>query len=556
MYNLLLVDDEEIILLGLYDLFTNLPDIELDVYKAYSAYEALSVMEKVRIDILITDIQMPDMDGIEFVKKAMDYWPKCKVIFLTGHKNEEYLMAAIRYRVVDFVLKYENDSVLIRSLNKAINLLDEDNLRTEETEVDNHRESIYLREKLRLFYNDLCAGTFNTDIYNQQDLDELGIPLDITHPVLLICAGYLKTNQSPHNSVQNMALLDDCFIIHDQFSHFVRSKANFTFTIRDEESLVWLLQPLGQREEERSYNLLNTFLKGTLESVQECCEKFYIEVTFSIYSTPLDFSEIPESYAKLRQMIMQCQGIGKGLVLSEKTFDGENTELQYVFNEFYSQINGYKTNVLKLIIYLERGYQDEYFEVFHNLTCKLQDSISMNFLPALELYYAIAVELLRFINLNNIIEHIVYKVPVGRLLRAWDFGTWNEAIQYLINVSHRIFEIRAESGKQITTNIVATVKLYIQNNLAKDLSLITLSEKVKVNPQYLSRQFKKSEGRNLSRYITEVKINKAKELLAHNSVKIFEIAQMLGFESNSYFAKFFRRETGLSPLDYRNNKTA
>ncbi len=84
MYRLLIVDDEEIITDSLYDVFCSLLPDELDVCKAYSGTEAIEWMSRTRIDIVLTDISMPGLNGLELIERIQGYWPRCKVIFFNG----------------------------------------------------------------------------------------------------------------------------------------------------------------------------------------------------------------------------------------------------------------------------------------------------------------------------------------------------------------------------------------------------------------------------------------------------------------------------------------
>ena len=105
MYNLLIVDDEPYVSEGLGILFREeMPDI-LDVYCAYSGYEAIKWLEKIRIDIVLLDIKMPDINGIELQKIIMKKSPYCKVIFLTAYDNFNYIRSALQNSAVNFLLK-------------------------------------------------------------------------------------------------------------------------------------------------------------------------------------------------------------------------------------------------------------------------------------------------------------------------------------------------------------------------------------------------------------------------------------------------------------------
>ena len=96
MHSLLVVDDEPLITDGICDLFVNNKTLELDVYAAYSGTEALRWMEKTKIDIVVTDISMPGMSGLEVQSRIRQLWPSCKVIILTGYDEFNYIRSAMR----------------------------------------------------------------------------------------------------------------------------------------------------------------------------------------------------------------------------------------------------------------------------------------------------------------------------------------------------------------------------------------------------------------------------------------------------------------------------
>ncbi len=107
MYRLLIVDDEPVITNGLVQLFEENPEFELDVLKAYSAKEALAIAKKMKLDILVSDIRMPQKSGLQLVDELMYYWPMCRIIFLTGYSEFEYVQEALRKNVDNYILKTE-----------------------------------------------------------------------------------------------------------------------------------------------------------------------------------------------------------------------------------------------------------------------------------------------------------------------------------------------------------------------------------------------------------------------------------------------------------------
>lgn len=120
MFRLLIVDDEELIVNGLYDIFSNLVDLDLDIYKAYSGEEAIDWLNRTRIDIVLSDIRMPEIDGMQLLGEIKQNWPQYKVIFLTGYNEFEYIYEAIQYSNSSYILKNEDPEKVISAVKKSI----------------------------------------------------------------------------------------------------------------------------------------------------------------------------------------------------------------------------------------------------------------------------------------------------------------------------------------------------------------------------------------------------------------------------------------------------
>ena len=105
MHRLLIVDDEPIIVNSIYQILQQATYLELEMYRAYNAFEALELLQRTRVDLVISDIRMPGMDGIEMQGQIISQWPMCKIIFLTGYNEFDYMQRAIRNGgIVDYLL--------------------------------------------------------------------------------------------------------------------------------------------------------------------------------------------------------------------------------------------------------------------------------------------------------------------------------------------------------------------------------------------------------------------------------------------------------------------
>ncbi len=189
MYNLLVVDDELIIARYVAQLFKNLESLDnwlLDVKSATSAFEALDILQKEHVDIVLADVNMPAMSGIALLEQIKDRWPHVKVILMSGYDEFKYVQAAIRNKGVDYVLKSEGEEQLIISVKKAIEELEQE-LRSENI-VKKAAESLkmanaILREKAII---DILEGEKYDPGSLERYFSEIDMPLKASEPVFMI----------------------------------------------------------------------------------------------------------------------------------------------------------------------------------------------------------------------------------------------------------------------------------------------------------------------------------------------------------------------------------
>ena len=121
-YNLLIVDDEPLILESLYHMLVKRYGRKFLIYQAASADEALEQFKSIRVDLLMTDIRMPGMDGLSLVRIVEKEWPDCLTVFLTGHSEFEYARQAVSGRTIGYVLKLDGDRAIEEIIDKAYDL--------------------------------------------------------------------------------------------------------------------------------------------------------------------------------------------------------------------------------------------------------------------------------------------------------------------------------------------------------------------------------------------------------------------------------------------------
>lgn len=545
MYRLLIVDDEPDILDWLYELFSGIEELDLDIYKAYSATSALEQMSKMRIDIVLTDIHMPRMDGIQLMEKIRQQWPLCKIIFLTGYDEFEYAYQAIHNDVSGYILKNEDDTEIIAIVEKTVRQIEaEMKIKELVTQVQMQIKEFLPVVQREYLLQVLCSR--QTDAEQMQNrLKELSIPFDAHDPVLLLLARFdeININQSIMSVNQLICSLE--VLCHKFLSPAVTS---FGITLENQD-VVFILNP--GKIEQKNLNKLIIFIRDTLETIQTAVrENIDKKVSFVLGTAMKPLFSASEECLNLRKILDYQHAFGDEMLITDQNFEKMYQRKASSHNENMHKYDSRK-EVSLLETYLERGKNQEFFSLMTDLTKPLLSEKSIHDTFALKAYFDISMMFLDYINRFDLVRKIPFHIGIRGLTSIEEHSSWDAAVNYLYKIGNIIFTIRNEEQDTGAVDIVSKIKDYIGDHLSEDLSLARLSEVVYFNPSYLSRFFKNTTGINLIDYITEAKMQMAKELLEDQSIKIHEIASMIGIESAAYFARFFKKNTGMTPQEYR-----
>lgn len=551
MYRLLIIDDEPYIVNWVYELFGQHQELELDIYKAYSASEALGLLSRAKIDIVLTDIKMPGMNGLELLSEIQQSWPLCKVIFLTAYDEFEYAHIANKGGVT-YLLKTENDDEIIKAIEKAVNEIDniikqEEIIRNAKMQMDKtlpimQRE--YLRERLK--------GGDDSPI-TQNQLDELDINLDAGDDLLLLIGridDWYLTKQVNDRSRQSA-------IIQTIAQSFFSPVLQYTSLQLDNSILVWLIQPqknAGDRiDASAGWDKTIVYVKGTLDSIQDQCKKSLgISSSFVMDSKPCPWQALAQGFSSL-MMMMSYRGANSGGMILTKVREPDDNNGQQEQYEFYlRQIASWMDKLNILEAYLENGQREEFYGLFNEIKERLAPIIKTHSNLGIEVYFSIS---LRFLTYINRYEYLLEKLTIhSELIRLMNISAtipYDEAFENFDKIADMIFLYQKDDSEKKDNILVFKLHDYIRSNLDKDVSLVKLAELVYLNPAYLSRIYKNITGFNLSAYINNTRMHKAKSMLKERNAKVYEIASAVGFESVAYFIRSFKKSTGMTPQEYR-----
>jgi two-component system response regulator YesN len=533
MYRLLIVDDEEIITDALYETFARYMPERLDVCKAYSASEALVWMERSRIDIVLTDIRMPGMNGLELTEQVQAYWPYCRVIFLTGYSDFNYAYQAFQMPNVRYLLKTEGyDKIMavvedvmeeIRKSHHMHDLLEKTNEITSKLEQLQQEE--YLRSLLQN-YNTHMSATVEL----QKELNRWDLGLQASSPVYVVLGRMNYKDKQERAPIQTSARLIVSSLMEEHIVHV---------SVPDHYGdMVWIIQP--KQAEADSGSSFVRYLEGTLELVQEACmTSLGISVAFAMGGKSCHWGEIPRQYERLRQLYWMK--IGDGISMVVRDYE------DIIPNQGQRELTRVSNRIEVMSGYLETGRIQQFYEVFEELTNELvQQDVTLE--RAMETYYNLALSLYSTINRWGLHQDIPDQ---RRLLHLNEYMCMKDAVQFLYQAADQLVRFKSSNEQERANAVIHSLSTYISEHLEEDLSLVRLAELYHFNPSYLSRFFKQEMGINLSEFIDELRIRRAKELLRNADLMVREVALQVGYEAAHSFTRFFKKVTGMTPQEFR-----
>lgn len=542
MYKLLVVDDEPYIADFIAELFKRQTQLELEVLKAYSGSGAIKILNERKVDLVLADIKMPEINGLQLLDIILENWPRCRVIFLSGYREFDYVYTAVKKGCVRYLLKTEEDEAIVKTVEEVIQEIEESMNDADILDKANAQIRIALPLLQKEFLEDWLYEVDSMKELTQNRLEELNIPLYLNRDMMMVVGRFdgIFAGKSVAEKDRLYYSLEQ--IVEDNVAdRFLEIHVSFK-----REIYVYLIQIKEEAKAKMDSQQMQVLLLGTFEYIQCACKKSLgMTISFAISSVAFTYEEAGKQFMQLKKLLTTRIGFEKEMIISDRSLNAtsyDKTDLIQI--KLINQIKEMENH-------LETGQAEAFFNQFEQITKHLSKLDNPNDYGGVEIYYSIANLLLRFINKWKIADELCSKINLYQLMRIDEHESWGDAVDYLDNLIHFIFEIRQNGAKQQAMDVVISLQQYIRANLDKDLSLSLLADKVHLNASYLSRLFKKVSDKNLSEYLNEQRAEKAKELLKNTNLMINEISVKVGYESQQSFNRFFRNITGMSPQEYR-----
>ncbi|MDG0790293.1 response regulator [Cohnella ginsengisoli] len=547
MYRMLIVDDLTVIVDGLMSLFGKQRDLELELYEAYSACEAIDILREVKIDIVLSDIKMPGMEGIELLREIRLYWPDCKVIFLSSFDDFNYVKGAISGGGFDYILKTEPDVNIVNAVRKAVaELNDEYEARKRLHQANLQKKQAVPVLRQQFFRMHLQDEVVHNAARLRDSFEEMEIELAADLPMLLLI-GRVDSWEGKSQVSERRLLL---YALQNIAEEHLRVSAQLVSFAADESNVVWLIQPKEEMPKESEvWEKLWSFVYGTLESIRKIVgDLLKIPVSFLLGHTPVRWDKISTAYDALRTLFLSEWGTGRGVILTDR-FVPDPSRMSV--DSTKSRLQSQKMKKMSLLgHYLETGARQDFERVFQEIVEGVKEEQRSGFLK-LEMFHGLAAIFLAYLNHYPPNREIVASIVLDKLSHADPNSSWDDIVSYYSKLSELMFEHHTESDVRNELDVVSEINDFIEKHLSEDLSLTRIGRHVHLNPAYMSRIYKQSTGYGLSEYINMIRLEKAKDLLKHSVLKIYEISSMVGYDSRLSFIRFFKTNMGVTPQEFR-----
>ncbi|MCC3375406.1 response regulator [Cohnella sp. REN36] len=537
MYKVIVVDDEAVVREGL-KMTIRWEEHGFELAGDYAnGREAWDAIERRKPDLVISDISMPYMDGLELAELVATQFPYIKMIILTGYDQFEYAQQAIRLRVSDFILKPITAREIRELLDKVRREMDEEARRLEDLSRLQHQ----LHQSLPLLKERFLERLVALEL-GKPEIDErfayFGLPpLAPSCLVMVADIDDFGERDAHFGDAHDAEFLR--FAAFNIFEETVQGRSDVLLFRTREERMVAILS--GRTEESDLYD--QAF--AIAEEVRHLVEKFLkFTVTIGVGRPCVSAEQLPLSYRGALSALDYRFLLGKNRVLSV-------ADLEAVPPAPRPQPDAERL----LAAAVKTGTATEAYAQIERLVAELKAS----WMPVGPCFLQVQRVVLLLVNAMQEMG-IAGGAEDGLEPQLWltdvyRFKTLDEIEFWLKQVVGAMMEAAQANRNHYTLQQIVRAKAYIEANYGNEkLSLQELCRHVLMSTSYFSLVFKQQTGETFVEFLTRVRIEKAKELLLGTALKFYEIAEKVGYGDPNYFSILFKKHTGCTPRDFRDRQ--
>lgn len=533
MYKVLVVDDFYVDRHNISDIIRSFTSIDLEIVgECENGKEAIEMIGNLKPDIVISDIEMPLMNGLELAKCIRMNYPDIKIVFCSLYNEFSYVREALYLENYGYVLKPINPSELEECLKKVCGVFT-NNLHT--NFIANKQRCMLLESKtvmVESFLKTLVFGLNPNDSNIWDKIEYLGIDLSKGTYILSLIEIDDFNNITYNYSIEQIQIFS--LRVFEKIKAIIGLDSNAVLLKVDEIRILIIFSYNDSciiDDCSKHANIISTSIINEFNNTD-------ISLSLAISGSIGNVCLLKELFEQCRYLLKYKYSLGKGRIISVKDIP-ENIECVDIdFNAIQKEIR----------FLLNSGDGKQINEYIQKLYCEVLANTGEAYLKNICFYIIISAQNVLSesnINFQEIFDH---ENIWEKLLK---FETIEDAKDWIICILTLISEHISKNAGKRNMKIVEEVKLFIEKCDVKNLSLEIIADHLHYSPNYINILFKKATGETIFDYTNKFKIENAKELLKVPGLKLYEIAEKLGYSHSVYFNNVFRKYTGLSPKDYR-----
>ena len=517
MYNILTCDDEQIAIDSLQFIFKKNFEGEINLFSASSGPDALQIVNREKIDIIFMDINMPGMTGLETISCIMNLKPETVIIVISAFDKFQFAQEAMNLGAFKYITKPVNRNIVIQTARAAMNLVDEK------------------------------RGKLSDNLEIQKKLDTVS-PMVESDFIYSVVFNQKNEDLSPYLEYFGIQEMKYCFTCIEVPSLEKNSQPDTYFKIR-------------KIVNEHASCIMGSFMVNR------------IVLFFSFPKTGTSSAEINETLGDIFTIL--SMNISRGIRAGVSRIFEELAELSDCYNEALSTLNQtpsdggflFFTDNNENKISPAAVSQEEISALSERLLNRLRigDGAGVQYLAGsyTDSLFAVGTPLdkIRFSVLEIIINAKNYAKEAAPNFddSAFDnsFSTLSSStspdeIQNYLKTMLGICASAIQSGKSRKENpVIKKAYAYINLHISENFSLEDVAESVGVSHFYLSKLFREETNETFINYLTDQRLDKAKQLLQETDLSVKEITSSCGYNDQNYFSKLFKNKFGVSPTDFR-----
>lgn len=529
MYKMIVVDDEKIIRDTLINTFNWDEFGIVEIFEASDGEDALAIIKQKKPDIVLTDIKMPVIDGLQLSSLIKEQFENTVIIVLSGFDEFALVKRALNIGVFDYLLKPIREDELKAVMKKTVELVEKNISKKINDSVLRGKiieGNMVIREKV---LNSLIMNNYKETEPTCSKLNELKINLKFERFFTSIF--YLKEESKELCAAKGFDIGLLVFSVNNIADECCRRLINkyelFTTT---ENNVVLMADNL----EFNSYEVFQL-----MSQIRECIRNFLnVDIMIGISKNHSGISRVKTSYDEASEDIEKKLYFGyDDVIISDKQ---ESKAFEPVFKE-------YKKPLINNIYSCDNEKVNSIIDDVFNQAMEMKLPIKQVRILNVNLISCI-------LDIANEIGYEIYDI-MGDSKNIYEkvdeFKSIEKFKTFIKNIVFQMTEAIRRKNSVKKKKTIDKVLKYIDEHFNEEITLYTISETFYFDYTNLSKMFKEDVGKLFSKYLIETRINKSKELLKASGMKIYEISEAVGYSDVRYFTKLFKEFEGITPMEYR-----